>query len=214
MPGALAAFRREALAAAGSFSADTLAEDTDLTLSLARAGARRVFADRAVAWTEAPSSVSALLRQRVRWLRGNLQCAFKHRRAFLEPGQPGLRLYGLPSFWYGHLFVPLLLPLCAAYCLRLLSWLSPLGLVLGLAPLLAIDAVTALLGVRMDRERWWLVCYVPLQRFVYPFFLFAAFVRVCASALAGAPHAWNRVERSGGWRIAALPAETVPPRAG
>ena len=56
IPGAAGAFRREAVQEVGGLSSDTLAEDTDLTIALGRAGWRVVYAERALAWTEAPVS--------------------------------------------------------------------------------------------------------------------------------------------------------------
>lgn len=60
VPGAIGAFRRAALAAAGGISADTLAEDTDLTMAICRTGWRVTYEPRAVAWTEAPASLRQL----------------------------------------------------------------------------------------------------------------------------------------------------------
>src|SRR5204863_10105875 len=54
VPGAVSALRRSAIEAAGGFSDDTLAEDTDLTLTLHRLRYRIGYAPKAIAWTEAP----------------------------------------------------------------------------------------------------------------------------------------------------------------
>jgi biofilm PGA synthesis N-glycosyltransferase PgaC len=54
VPGACAAWRREALVRAGGYSHDTLAEDADLTLTLQRLGYSIAQENEAVAWTEAP----------------------------------------------------------------------------------------------------------------------------------------------------------------
>ncbi|HEV7864316.1 MAG TPA: glycosyltransferase, partial [Acidimicrobiia bacterium] len=63
VPGAIGAFRREALAQVGGVSDETLAEDTDLTMAINRAGWRVVFEARARAWTEVPTSIGQLWRQ-------------------------------------------------------------------------------------------------------------------------------------------------------
>src|SRR5205807_10575491 len=73
VPGAAGAFRREDLAAIGGVPGDTLAEDTDLTLAIGRTGRRVVYADDARAWTEAPSTLGTLWRQRYRWAFGTMQ---------------------------------------------------------------------------------------------------------------------------------------------
>src|SRR5206468_7835439 len=79
VPGAISAVRKEAIAEAGGLSLETLAEDTDLTLSLHRRRQRIVYVPDAIAWTEAPETVRALTRQRSRWAYGTLQCLWKHR---------------------------------------------------------------------------------------------------------------------------------------
>lgn len=67
VPGPIAAFRREALAGVGGAPDDTLAEETDLSMAVCRAGWRVVYAPDAVVWTEAPWQTGQLWRQRYRW---------------------------------------------------------------------------------------------------------------------------------------------------
>ncbi len=78
VPGAIGAFRRRVLEAVGGLSIDTLAEDTDLTMAICRAGWRVVYEETAIAWTEAPASLRQLWRQRYRWCYGTLQSMWKH----------------------------------------------------------------------------------------------------------------------------------------
>ena len=89
VPGAIGAFRRDALTDVGGVRADTLAEDTDLTMALCRAGWRVVYERVAIAWTEAPATLRQLWRQRYRWCYGTMQAMWKHRRAVVEPGRSG-----------------------------------------------------------------------------------------------------------------------------
>ncbi len=110
IPGAIGAFRRETLHDVGGVSAETLAEDTDLTMSIIRAGWRVVYAPDAVAWTEAPASLRQLWRQRYRWCYGTMQAMWKHRHSVIESG-PGGRL-GRRGLLYLLVF-QVLLPLCA-----------------------------------------------------------------------------------------------------
>ena len=204
VPGAFGAFRATALERAGLFPTGTLAEDTDLTLALQQAGEKVGFCPEAVAWTEAPVTLDGLIRQRTRWLQGNLQCAFKHVGAFRGPRRWGLRLYGLPSFWYGHLVTPLLLPVALAWLGRALA-LFPAREVAATALLLVgMDLLTALAGVVMDREDRRLVPFVLAQRFLQPLVLLFAFVRVLARVARGEHRSWERVPRWGGWRAPAL----------
>ncbi|SLJ96501.1 Polysaccharide deacetylase [Arthrobacter sp. P2b] len=97
VPGAIGAFRRDALLRVGGVSDDTLAEDTDLTMSLCRDGWRVVYKDDARAWTEAPASLSALWKQRYRWCYGTLQAMWKHRGAVVQGGAAGASWGGAAS---------------------------------------------------------------------------------------------------------------------
>ena len=100
IPGAVGAFRRKALLQAGGVSEDTLAEDTDLTMAVCSAGWEIVYEERARAWTEAPTTLQQLWRQRYRWSYGTMQAMWKHRGCDLQvrpgwsdgpgrPAQPG-----------------------------------------------------------------------------------------------------------------------------
>ena len=110
VPGAIGAFRREALLDVGGVPAATLAEDTDLTMAILRAGWRVVYEPTAIAWTEAPSTLRQLWRQRYRWCYGTMQAMWKHRAALRERGPAGK--LGRRGLVYLTLF-QVLLPLCA-----------------------------------------------------------------------------------------------------
>lgn len=75
VPGAIGAFRTEAVRGLGGFSSQTMAEDCDLTLRLLMAGHRIFHQPGAVALTEVPDTLAQLFRQRLRWATGKLQVA-------------------------------------------------------------------------------------------------------------------------------------------
>lgn len=108
VPGAVGAFRTAALRDVRGVSNDTIAEDTDVTIAVQRAGWRVTYQDRAIAWTEAPSSVGDLWRQRYRWSYGTMQAVWKHRRAVFEGRSIGL--IGLPYALVFQVVVALLGP--------------------------------------------------------------------------------------------------------
>src|SRR5712671_5197556 len=66
VPGALGAWRKKAIEAAGGITADTVAEDADLTIAIRRLGWRVTYDEEAIAWTEAPETAGQLIRQRFR----------------------------------------------------------------------------------------------------------------------------------------------------
>ena len=92
--GAFAAFRRDALLAVGGFDPHCLVEDYELIHRLVRHGSlngldwRTSVVGRAHARTEAPSSISAFLRQRRRWFGGFLQTQYWY-RAMVGDGRYG-----------------------------------------------------------------------------------------------------------------------------
>ena len=84
--GTMCLIRREALIAAGSWSSDTIVEDTDLGLSLLERGWRAHYTQNRYGWGLLPCDFAAYQRQRHRWAYGGVQLIKKHWRAFLPGG--------------------------------------------------------------------------------------------------------------------------------
>jgi cellulose synthase/poly-beta-1,6-N-acetylglucosamine synthase-like glycosyltransferase len=196
VPGAAGAYRRSALEAVGGFVGDTLTEDTDLTLTLLSAGWDVRYEDRAIAWTEAPSTARSLFRQRLRWLQGNLQCAWKHRRTLVGTAPWRLRLVGLPNLWFAHLGVYLLFPMSFLFLARALEWVSVPTLVLMSVAFYLADLGVSATAYAMDGERPRELLHAPFQRLVWPFFLWAVFATVLVR-LARGDVGWTRAARTG-----------------
>ena len=97
VPGAVGAWRKQAIMEVGGYPPDTLAEDQDLTIAVQRAGWRVAYDQSAVAWTEAPQSFRQLARQRFRWAFGTIQCVWKHKRMMADGWPRGLAFVGLPQ---------------------------------------------------------------------------------------------------------------------
>ncbi|MCB9597280.1 MAG: glycosyltransferase [Sandaracinaceae bacterium] len=193
--GATAGWRRDAVLGVGGFPTETLTEDSDLTITLQRAGHGVVYRPDAVTWTRAPATLRALMKQRRRWLWGNLQTAYKH-RAGLTQGPNAMRWIALPNWWFINLVVFLLTPLWLVFLPHALTHYS--------APILLLIAVGAqgfeiahcLLGHALDGEHGKERLLAPVQRLVWPFFLWVVFASVIVTRLRG---------RSVGWRGAPEP---------
>ena len=126
VPGAGGSFRRKALLQVGGMSTDTLAEDTDLTIALGRAGWRVVFEERARAWTEAPATMAQLWKQRYRWSYGTMQAMWKHRGAVRQKGFAGkVGRRGLAHVAAFHILLPLTAPLVDVFFLYGLVFADP-----------------------------------------------------------------------------------------
>jgi cellulose synthase/poly-beta-1,6-N-acetylglucosamine synthase-like glycosyltransferase len=198
IPGAVGAFRRQVLVDVGGLSTDTLAEDTDLTMAVLRAGWRVTYEERAIAWTEAPASLRQLWRQRYRWCYGTLQAMWKHRRAAFERRPAGaLGRRGLPYIAMFQIGLPLAAPavdVLALYAMFFLPWFPLVAAWLGM---LAIQLLTAAYALRLDRERWGVLWSLPLQQVVYRQLMYLVVVQSVVTALVGNRLRWHRMVRTG-----------------
>jgi cellulose synthase/poly-beta-1,6-N-acetylglucosamine synthase-like glycosyltransferase/peptidoglycan/xylan/chitin deacetylase (PgdA/CDA1 family) len=199
VPGAVGAWYRDRTIAAGGFGTDTLAEDCDLTITLQVRGYRVSYAPNAVALTEAPESVRALIKQRFRWCFGVLQTTWKHRGAMVHAPR-GNRVIGmllLPAILLSHLATPLLAPIAdvaavAAFALGNAHVVIPYAVALMIAELLL-----TLLALRLDRASIALMSDWLVNRFVYRWLLFIALARAVFAALRGGTVGWGKLVRTG-----------------
>ncbi|MET0340389.1 MAG: glycosyltransferase, partial [Polyangiales bacterium] len=164
VPGALGAWRRDKVRAVGGYSSDTLTEDADLTLTVLRAGGRIVYEPRAIGRTEAPETVSGLLKQRFRWTYGTYQCLYKHRRQFFRGT---LGWIGLPNMVVFQVLFAALSPI--GDLVMLLSFFRGdyKAFAAGYVAFLLMDVCGSLLAFVLDGKpvRWlWMLL---IQRFTY-----------------------------------------------
>ncbi len=195
-PGAISAFRKEAVAAAGGFSRDTLAEDTDLTLAVHEAGYRVDYVPAAVAWTEAPETVRTLAKQRFRWAFGTLQSIWKHRRLTFSRRTPGLGWFSLPSVWFFQLVLVAVAPLIDV----LFFWSMLMDRQMAVLPYFLVfigcDLVLALVACAMEREPLRLALRILPMRFVYRPLLSYVVWKAILRALKGAVVEWGKLDRT------------------
>jgi len=131
--GAFAIFHRASVIEAGGFSHDTVTEDMDLIVQLHRWAAencqdiRMSFTSDPVCWTECPSTLTSLAKQRRRWQLGLCQTLWKHWDILFR------RKYGTVG-WFSFPFHVYIEGLGAA--VEFLGYLLvPLGVLLGIVPL-------------------------------------------------------------------------------
>lgn len=194
VPGAIGGFRRAALSDVGHVSDDTIAEDTDLTIALARRGWRIVYRPQAIAWTEAPSTIGDLWRQRYRWSYGTMQASWKHRRALIEPRPIG--------------------PVGLTYALVFQVMLAVLGPVLDVAALAAlasdqlkvalvwlgfnfVQLLLAAFAFKLDRESLRPLWALPFQQFLYRQLMYLVVIQSVITAFAGNRLRWQKLKRVG-----------------
>ncbi|MER5576952.1 bifunctional polysaccharide deacetylase/glycosyltransferase family 2 protein [Streptomyces massasporeus] len=198
IPGAIGAFRREAVLQVGGMSEDTLAEDTDITIAMHRDGWRVVYQEHARAWTEAPGSLKQLWSQRYRWSYGTMQALWKHRKSLTDKGPSGrFGRVGMPLVVLFQIVTPVFAPLIdvfTAYSMifidfkaALLAWLAVLG----------VQLVCAAYAFRLDREKYRYLLMMPLQQLAYRQMMYLVLIHSCVTALTGGRLRWQKLKRTG-----------------
>ncbi|MGN6278950.1 MAG: glycosyltransferase [Sphingomonas sp.] len=212
VPGAVGAWRLEAIRAVGGYPHDTLAEDQDLTIAIQRAGWSVRYDQFAVAWTEAPETFRALAKQRFRWAYGTLQCLWKH-GGVMASGRPrGLAWIGLPQAIVFQIVLAAISPIIDLALLvsffttylaveahgwaqtshdvekMLAYWLV----------FTAIDMLAATIAFALERrERWRLLWLLIPQRIGYRQVMYYVVVKAIAQALRGPQVGWGKFQRTG-----------------
>jgi len=204
VPGAIGAFRRSALQQVGGVPSDTLAEDTDLTMAICRAGYLVRYQPEAIAWTEAPASLGELWRQRYRWCFGTLQAMWKHRHAVVESGQAGkIGRRGLPYLLLFQVLLPLLAPLMDLLLVYQLFAHTSATVIAAWIGFVVLQLLCTVFAFRLDRESLRPVWVVLTQQIVYRQLMYLVVVQSTVSALAGVRLRWHKLRRTGDLEAAA-----------
>jgi cellulose synthase/poly-beta-1,6-N-acetylglucosamine synthase-like glycosyltransferase len=183
--GAFGMFRRQDLIASGGYAHDTVGEDMELvtrmhrTLREAGRNYKITFVPDPVAWTEVPSSLRVLRRQRDRWHRGLIDTLLRHCKMLFNPRYGTVGLLAMPYFFLFELLGPVVELLgYIAFIVGLLLGILNLEFAVafflaavGLGALLSISAVF-LEELRLRRYPRWLdllklTIYGILENFGY-----------------------------------------------
>jgi peptidoglycan-N-acetylglucosamine deacetylase len=214
VPGAIGAWRVAAVCEAGGYHVDTVAEDADLTMALLRNGNRVQYEDMALAFTEAPTTANALMRQRFRWSFGILQAIFKHRGVFARKGALGF--VALPNILIFQILLPLVSPFIDIMFVTGVIWYfvqnyfhpesnDPASfhrLLIFFGAFLVIDFIASSIAFALERrqpearEDAWLLSQVWLQRFAYRQVFSLVLFRTLKRAIQGRPFAWDKLDRT------------------
>jgi peptidoglycan-N-acetylglucosamine deacetylase len=212
VPGAAGAWRTDLLRANGGFSGDTVAEDTDLTLTIRRNGWKILYDEDAIGRTEVPDTVDALIRQRFRWTFGTLQAVWKHRDAVGKPRYGTLGWVAIPNIFLFQIILPLVSPVIdLLFILSIALWgLAQLRIarlpqlwtlqdversLVFFAIFMFIDLLTCVVAFALEKnEDWTLLAPLILQRFYYRQMMYVVLFRALKEAVQGRPVGWRGVE--------------------
>jgi cellulose synthase/poly-beta-1,6-N-acetylglucosamine synthase-like glycosyltransferase/peptidoglycan/xylan/chitin deacetylase (PgdA/CDA1 family)/spore germination protein YaaH len=199
IPGAIGAFRRDAMLVVGGFDTDTLAEDCDLTLRFLREGYRVRACNDALAFTEAPETLHMLIKQRFRWSFGIMQSFWKHHDMMFTKNKPNMSWILLPHLLIFQLLLPLFSPLVdVIFIISLFMPKSEIIVVLYFAYFL-LDLIIANVAFRFDREKFSFANtgHLFIQRIVYRQFLWYVLLKSYLRAIKGELAAWGILKRTG-----------------
>jgi len=214
VPGAIGAWRTAAVRAVGGYQHDTVAEDADLTMALLEAGYRVNYEDRALAYTEAPTTANGLMRQRFRWSFGIMQAVWKHKAAVKRKGALGW--VALPNVVIFQVLLPLVSPFIdVMFVVGALNYLvqrhfhpestnpaSFYRLVVYFALFMIIDFIASAIAFALERQQpgkkrdFFLLGHVWLQRFAYRQLFSLVLLRTLKRAIEGGSFAWDKLERT------------------
>ena len=195
VPGAAGAFRRDAVVRVGGWPSRTLTEDTDLTVALLSAGWQVPYAADAISWTEAPETVSDVLKQRRRWSYGAAQVSAIHGKRLLDTREGRVGLIALPWLFVAQVVLPAAGPIVDGFLLWLVlngDW-SPAAGMLGLA--ISAEMVLAAWALRTDGESLRHLWLVPVARVVWRPLLLLAVSGSLRKWLLGKSVHWRKVRR-------------------
>lgn len=196
IPGPIGVFRRKALEEAGFYSNDTFAEDADITLKLLSKGWKIYYEPLAVSYTQAPSSLQQLLKQRYRWTRGILQSVRKHKRFLFNPTLNFGYTFVLWTMFYEALVWPVMNIAANAFFITaavafgfsnlLFFWWAGLAL---------LDMITALYCIAVEKEEFRLIWYAVLYRMVFILIIDICKTMSTIEEFLGIRMTWGKLER-------------------
>jgi cellulose synthase/poly-beta-1,6-N-acetylglucosamine synthase-like glycosyltransferase len=209
VPGAIGAFRRSVITDLGGVSADTLAEDTDLTMAVGRAGWHVVYEQRAKAWTESPATTRQLWKQRYRWSYGTMQAMWKPRGALRPSAQSPIGRRALPYMLLFQVLLPMLAPVIDVFAIYGLLFLDKGPVLAAWLAFTVLQLVVGWYAFHLDGEPARPLLTLPLQQIVYRQLLYMVTIHSAVTAVLGAPRRWHKLNRSGDFSAAPRTADAA-----
>jgi peptidoglycan-N-acetylglucosamine deacetylase len=197
VPGALGAFKKQAIADAGGFTTDTLAEDCDLTIRILRAGYIVENENRAIAVTEAPEYVRQFIKQRTRWSFGVMQTFWKHRDTIFNKNHKGLGFWAMPNILIFQFLIPFFSPLADIFMLFGIFSGNAAKIGFYYAIFMLVDISISVLAFAFEKEKISKLLWIIPQRFAYRWIMYVVLFKSIRKALKGELQHWGILKRTG-----------------
>ncbi len=207
--GTVGGFRRSLIEQLGGWDPDILAEDTDLTFRIYLAGYKIKYVNGADCYEEAVNNWRSYWRQRSRWAKGHMQCAFRHLWPVIRSKNLSLRekvdgflllnVYFVPIFaalaWILGAVLFLFQPLAWTNFVWMVVPISFYSSVGNFAPFFEVG-----IGAYLDgRNRiCWLIPLLFLTFLLNVLICTTAFIDLCISKITGKKrHTWTKTVHNG-----------------
>jgi biofilm PGA synthesis N-glycosyltransferase PgaC len=167
VPGALGAFSKKRLMQCGLYDRDTITEDFDLTIKIAKGGGK-IIAIPAISYTECPTTLKGFYKQRSRWYGGVFQGLLKHTNAMTSGRYGMLNRLGYPITLLMFIIPPFLdIVVITIIAVTIIGALSVSYIVASLL-FFAFQFVLCAIAIMIDKNRpWKLILYVLFMLFGY-----------------------------------------------
>lgn len=198
IPGPIGVFRKVTLRDAGFYSSDTFAEDADVTLKILAKGWKIIYEPNAIAYTEAPSSIYQLLKQRYRWTRGILQAIRKHKRYLYNPTVNFNNSFIMWSMFYEALIWPAMNIFVNLYFIIVaLLYGIHITLFLWWVGIAVLDLMSAVFCIAAEKEEFRLVPYAIVYRLFFILLIDVTKAAATVEEFLGVKMTWGKLERTG-----------------
>jgi peptidoglycan-N-acetylglucosamine deacetylase len=197
VPGAIGAFRKEAVHKAGGFTIDTLAEDCDLTIRMLRCNYIIENENNAIAMTEAPETVKMFIKQRFRWSFGVMQTFWKNRDMLFSNRNVALGWIALPNILIFQYIIPAIIPLADIIMLIGIRFGNGARIAKFYLVFLLVDLGVAILAFSFEKEKLSKLIWLIPQRLVWRWLLWFVLFKSFRRAIKGELQHWGVLKRTG-----------------
>jgi biofilm PGA synthesis N-glycosyltransferase PgaC len=163
IPGALGGFSKKRIMQCGLYDRDTIAEDFDITVKIAKGGGKIVGMS-AISYTQAPTTLKAFYKQRSRWYRGIFQTLLKHNDAMTSGRYGMLNRVGYPITVLMFIIPPFLDIIVIALTVLAIVEGLPVSFIFAFVLFFAFQFILCGIAIIMEKNKnWKLILYAPFS---------------------------------------------------
>ena len=197
VPGAFGAWRTSALRKVKGFTQHTHSEDFDVTLALIEKGYKVHYSSKAIAYTEAPLTLTQLYIQRFRWNFGNLQVYAKYKNLLFRRKFGLTGMVFLPRTLFLHVPSVILMPIVDIIIIFNLFFGERTLTLSFLSIYIVLNIGISFLAHAIMHKSLLDSLYTPFLRIYYAQLMYFIFYMTLVQALRGEIIAWSKLHHVG-----------------